>query len=258
MPRHGGIVRNLLVLGSTVAVAAAGTGVANAEISFGNSEMVIIDSVKVSPPVLTTYSKCAAAVHNQMPVVPVTVVASFITSDGSEPVGPYGGLEDWSGGLVSAPDDHYGTDVGSNPTQFFHVTAKAAYPYWHGAGGYTFDAFAQDVGLAGGYAEVERGFSLPGLPPGGGGAVVKCPFAHPFSLGNVLSDMAKSGAEEALGAVCEACKAWYDGVKHVMYYNDLFNSVLKNSIVDDPPDANYQQIVTPQPAPVLAAPAGET
>jgi streptogramin lyase len=251
------LARTLMILVAVLGVGVVSTGIAQAELSIGNGEYIIINSLHVGYPALSTTSKCGKSLIDGPGGLPVTVVATFVNADGSGPNAPYGGLESWSGGTVGTDDDHYGTDVGGNQTQFFHVMAYPA-DGWHGAGAYRFDPFAQDGSLKVAYTATERTVNVAGYPPSGGGEFVKCPFAHPFDINNVLSDAAKSGAEEVLGAACEACSAWYDGVKQALDFNDLFNSSLKNSIVDDPPDNNYQQLVTAQPAPVLDPPAGMT
>jgi hypothetical protein len=80
------------------------------------AEIVVIDSIHVGNPVMTTYSACEGFVDQGVPVVPVTVEATFIKPpDDPDPTGPYATSE-WSGGYGSM-DDHFGTAQGHSVTR---------------------------------------------------------------------------------------------------------------------------------------------
>ncbi|HET7574706.1 MAG TPA: hypothetical protein VFJ99_06275, partial [Solirubrobacterales bacterium] len=250
--------RRALVLGAIVAcLAVLGIGVADSGAfpSVGG-EVVIIQDVSVRSPVLTTHDKCMGYVDHGLPVVPVTVKASFIVP-GGQPTGPYGGILEWSGGF-GAEDDHFGTGQGHSPVQFFHVLARAAPSYYHGAGEYSFLAFAQDVGLAGGFAVKEKTVTLPGPPPSGAGAEVKCTITGPNGLNELLSNIATAGLEKVGEQICGFCFEAKSALENISYYNELTNDWLGNAMVDDPPDANFQQIAQPQEPPVIPPPSGLT
>ncbi len=245
-----------MVAALSFALVALTAGLADATISFGGNEVIVIEGVTVGSPVMTTYSQCEGYVDHDTPVLPVTVKALFITAPGVQPTGPYGGLQAWDGGLVSAPDDHYGTGQGHSPAQFFHTLAYAKPNAFHGAGKYGFTAFAQDVGTNPALTEITTSKSVPGNPPVGAGAKVKCSVHKPFSAAQLISDMAQTALQKVAEQACPYCFKLKDTLDQLGYYSDLLNDVTVRAVVDDPPDSNYQEIAQPQAPPVLPPPGG--
>lgn len=241
---------------SSFALVAVSAGLAAATISFGSNEIIVIEGVSVGSPALTTYSQCEGYVDHDVPVLPVTVKALFLTAPGVQPDGPYGGLQAWDGGLVSSPDFHDGTGQAHSPAQFFHTLAYANPQAFHGAGTYGFTAFAQDTGTNPALTEVTKSLFVPGNPPVGAGAKVKCSIHKPFSASQLISDMAQTALQKVAEQACGFCFKLKDTFDQLGYYSDLLNDVTVRSVIDDPPDSNYQQIAQPQAAPVLPPPDG--
>ncbi|WP_310964358.1 IPT/TIG domain-containing protein [Nocardioides terrisoli] len=219
----------------------------------GAAELVIIDSVKVGSPVMSTQDSCHGFVDHASPVIPVTIAATFIMGNGSDPTGPYA-TATWSGGFGSW-DDHFGTGSASNHVQFFHILLTPdAFGDYHGAGWYQVSALVQDVGLAGGIDTKSVNVYLP--PPSPTTAKVKCTMAGPIGPSYVLGQIADEAKNQIRDLVCPVCGPIQDALGTVNAYNDILNHWMYDSVVDDPPDPDYQEIASPDPPPVLAPPDG--
>lgn len=253
------IMRGLRRAIALLAAAAAVLGICATAGALGvqGAELVVIDGIHVGNPVMTTYSNCEGLVDNDVPVVPVTVEATFIKPpDDPEPTGPYATAE-WTGGYGSW-DDHFGTAQGHSVTQFFHILMRADPMSYYGQGEYTVHVHVQDVGTSPAWSEEDKTITLPAPPPSGGEADVKCSFPKPFNLGEKLSDLAKSGLKKLIGMECSWCVKAYDTWGKIRKFSDLANHYVTDVAVDDPPDDNYQQIAQPDPPPLLSAPDGLT
>jgi streptogramin lyase len=214
--------------------------------------LIVITGIHVGNPVMGTKDSCNGWVEHNVPVVPVTINAAFF---GDDPVGPYATAE-WGGGFGSS-DDHFGSDVAHNHYQHFHILVRAdAMAGWHGPDTYWFQGLVQDVGLGGGIAIRTKDVALP--PPSPTVAKVKCTVTPPLGPEYVLDQVRDAALDQLKGLACEACmtiKGWYDTLQG---YSDAFDGVMYDSMVDDPPDAAYQTLATPTPAPVLPPPGGAT
>jgi streptogramin lyase len=213
---------------------------------------IVITGINVGSPVMGTQDSCNGWVQHNVPVVPVTISASFF---GDDPVGPYATAE-WGGGFGSW-DDHFGTGVAHDHFQRFHILVRASLQNgWHGADKYWFQGLVQDVGLGGGFAVRVKDVYLP--PPSPTVAKVKCTITPPLGPQYVLDQVMDAALDQLKEAACELCmkaKGLYDTLKG---YSDALDGLMYDSMVDDPPDPNYQTLATPTPAPVLPPPAGLT
>lgn len=247
--------RRVAIVVLAVAALVVGLGASANALGGLGAEIVVIDGIHVGNPVMTTYSDCEGFVDQGVPVVPVTVEATFIKPpDDPDPTGPYATAE-WTGGYGSM-DDHFGTAQGSSPTQFFHILMRADSSSYYGQGEYTVHVHVQDVGTSPAWSEEDKTITLPAPPPSGGEADVKCSFPKPFNLGEKLSGLAKSGLKKLAAQECAACVKAYDALGKIRKFSDLLNHFMDDTAVDDPPDNNYQQIAQPEPAPLLSPPAG--
>ncbi len=219
-------------------------------------ELVIINSVHVGSPTMTTTSDCEGFVDHGSPVIPVTISATFIPPPNDQPNGPYA-VSGWSGGFGSS-DMHAGTSVAHDVTQHFHILLRPdGLGDYHGAGHYTLWVIVQDVGLAGGFAERDNiGFDLGPPPPATSNAHIKCALTHSSSLGNQLEDMAEAARDAIVDELCSLCGTLHNAWSNINTYSDVLDGVLDGVAEHDPPDANYQQIATPDPPPILPAPDG--
>ena len=215
-------------------------------------EFIIITGIHVGNPVMGTQDSCNGWVQHNDPVVPVTINAAFF---GDDPVGPYA-TATWSGGFGSS-DDHFGTSVAQDHFQHFHILVRAgALAGWHGPDEYTFDALVQDVGVSPALTTSATDFYLG--PPSPTVAKVKCTVAPSLGPEYVLDQVKDAALDKLKELACEACmqiKSAYDTIKG---YSDAMDGVMYDSMVDDPPDPDYQALADPTPAPVLPPPAGLT
>ena len=261
------LVCALLVAAGAVALAPAQPAHAGGPVA-GGGELVIINDVKVGNPLTT--SQCNQSKSD--PVVPVTIDASFITSGGVKPEGPYA-VATWDGGTGSS-DMHFGTGQGHAPHQRFHILMHTLDAYYHGQGDYGVQVIVQDVGLAGGFATKTVTAHLGAESSFGAGLHMKCPILGDF---NKPSDFANAALapfvakfqsalqgviHDAANYVCALCTTAYDLYQQasglfstLSAYNDTLDSVLNNTALKDPPDPDYQELAEPQPAPVLDPPA---
>ena len=214
---------------------------------------IVITGMHVGNPVMGTQDSCRGWVEHGQPVIPVTVNAAFF---GEDPVGPYATVE-WNGGFGDLPDDHFGTATAHAHYQHFHLLAKpSALVGWHGPGQYRFQGLVQDVGLGGGFAITTKDHYL--APPSPTVAKVKCTLTPTLGPKYVVDQVVGGALGQLKKLVCPECvtiKTYYDRLKG---YSDALDGLMYDSMVDDPPDASYQQLATPVPAPVLPAPAGGT
>lgn len=219
------------------------------------AEIVIIQDIKVGSPVMQTKDECRGYMSHSDPVVPMTVVATFIPPPGQEPTGPYAtGM--WSGGFGSW-DNHFGTSQGKAHTQFFHILLRSSrLNGYHGAGDYTVTSIVQDVGLAGGFAEKTESVYLP--PPSPGGAKVKCTMTQPLGPQFVLDQIKDAAIDQIRDHFCPVCGPIKDALSTLQTYSEILDHYTYKAIADDPPDPDYQLAATPQPPPLLPAPAGLT
>jgi streptogramin lyase len=213
---------------------------------------IVITGIHVGSPVMGTQDSCNGWVQHNVPVVPVTINAAFF---GDDPVGPYATAE-WGGGFGSS-DDHFGTEVAHDHYQHFHILVRAStFSGWHGADTYWFQGLVQDVGLGGGFAVRVKDVYLP--PPSPTVAKVKCTIVPPLGPQYILDQVKDAALDKLKELACEVCvkaKGLYDTIKG---YSDALDGVMYDSMVDDPPDPNYQTLAAPTPAPVLPPPAGLT
>lgn len=225
---------------------------AAAALSVQGGEMIVIDNISVGSPVMTTKSDCTGYVDHEKPVVPVTVEATFIVPPGQEPVGPYA-TSSWTGGYGSW-DDHFNTGQAHSITQFFHILMTADPSYFYGQGSYTVSVTVQDVGVTPALTTEDKTVTLPGVPPSGGGAKVKC--TPPLGPANQLNDLADAARDKVIEIGCPPCKTAMDAVKGIQQYSNLLDHFMGKVAIDDPPDANFQQIAQPDPPPLLPPPDG--
>jgi streptogramin lyase len=213
---------------------------------------IVITGIHVGSPVMGTQDSCNGWVQHRDPVVPVTINAAFF---GDDPVGPYATAE-WGGGFGSS-DDHFGTGVAHDHYQHFHILVRAGtLAGWHGPDTYWFQGLVQDVGLGGGFAvstkDVYLGTPAPTV------AKVKCTIVPPLGPQYVLDQVTDAALDQLKELACEVCtkaKGLYDTLKG---YSDALDGVMYDSMVDDPPDPDFQTLATATPAPVLPPPAGLT
>jgi streptogramin lyase len=246
-----------IVLAASAALLAGilGGGVgqaARAKVTFGG-EIVIIDSVTIGSQFAT--SACGSS----RPVLPVKIVATFLTQPGVEPTGPYA-TANWSGGFGSL-DDHFGTPQAHARVQVFHVLLTAGEFNYTGEGEYTADVTVQDVGLAGGYDERDNiAVDILSSTPYRAPPTIKCPLIHKTADTTDLAKKLAAGYAKYIVKeyVCGPCVKFIDFVKAVDGYSDVLQNWLFNDAVNDPPDYNYQQVADPVPPPVLPLPTGFT
>jgi large repetitive protein len=243
------------VLAVIAAAAAGAVGIASAHVARADGpaaggEIVIIDSVTVGN--WLTTSPCLPNV----PSIPVTIVATFITGPGGQPVGPYA-VANWSGGF-GGYDNHYGARQGHSPIQVFHILLTAGQYIYHGAGTYSASVIVQDVGLAGGYAERDNiPVNVQNLAPFHARLDEKCPLAFQTSRADdPLKTLVMAYAKDLLNQVCGACPDLVKIAKGDIAYGEILELELLNAALNDPPDNDYQQIAGPAPPPVLPPPAG--
>ena len=215
-------------------------------------EFIIITGIHVGSPVMGTQDSCNGYVEHNVPVVPVTINAAFF---GDTPTGPYATAL-WSGGFGSS-DDHFGTGVAHDPFQHFHILVRAGnLAGWHGPDEYTFNAHVQDVGVSPAFTESATDAYLG--PPSPTVAKVKCTITPTLGPEYILDQVTDAALDQLKELACEVCvkvKGAYDTIKG---YSDALDGVMYDSMVDDPPDPNYQALATATPAPVLPPPDGLT
>lgn len=230
-----------MIFGLMAVVAIAGPAQAG-------GQAIVITSITVGNPVMTTKDDCNGYVNHGSPVVPLTVGATFVSADGSKPTGPYAtGV--WSGGYGSS-DHHFGTAQGEAHTQFFHILLRTNnFSGWHGSDHYDITATVQDVGLGGGFVQKTVSRFIP--PPKPGGTKVKCSMTPPLGPAFLLSQLKDAAVGQLKELACAICVAVEDTYDTVIAYNEIADQLMYNNIADDPPDPDYRQLATPDPPPVL-------
>ena len=215
-------------------------------------EIIVITGIHAGSPVMGTQDDCNGYVEHDNPVVPMTINAAFF---GEDPTGPYATGE-WDGGFGSW-DDHFGSGMAHDHYQHFHVLLRSGtLSGYYGPGEYGLYATVQDVGVGPALTQSASTAFIGAASPTV--AKVKCTLVGPLGPEYVLDqvkDAAIDKLKEAVCAVCVQAKGMYDTLQG---YNDALNGLMYDSMVDDPPDPDYQTLATPGAAPVLPPPAGLT
>ncbi len=243
--------RGALMAGALAVVTLAAQTATPASAQAVGGEVIVIDSVTVGG------SFVADVCGSGQPVLPMTIVATFINFSGDHlPTGPYATGE-WTGGFGSL-DDHFGTGEAHDITQTFHVLLTASNAYT-GPGEYSAFATVQDVGLAGGFATATVTATVGIAPPYGAAPPVKCPTVRQLNTGADFGKAAlKAVLKEVLKKACPLCAKIQSAYGQVTTYGTVLIHALKRLAQDDPPDDNFQRIADPSPPPLPPPPSGLT
>lgn len=215
-------------------------------------ELIIITGIHAGSPVMGTKDDCQGFVQHDHPVVPMTINAAFL---GEDPTGPYATGE-WDGGFGSW-DDHFASGVAHDHYQHFHVLLRSGtLSGYYGPGEYGLYATVQDVGVGPAITHSASTAYIGAASPTV--AKVKCTITQPLGPEYVLDQVKDAAIDKLKEAICAACVQAKSAWDTLQGYNDAINGLMYDSMVDDPPDPDYQTLAEPTAAPVLPPPAGLT